>query len=243
MRPTAIKVAPARSGRRGHASLYCSSAASWQWSPEELAWMPAATTVLHIGSPAWSAAPAAARVLRAAARLRRRGVIVCMDLKLRPELVQTPGRGHILLERAFRTADVIRASIEDISWLYPEREPRAVAEQWLRLGPGLVMVTCGASGAMAIRESGAVHRPARPADVVDTAGAGDAFTAALLGTMHRLSEEGKTLQSLSAPDLAQVVDAAILAAAMTCERAGADPPTAAELRARASTSIQFSCRD
>ncbi len=34
--------------------------------------------------------------------------------------------------------------------MYPERAPQAVAEQWLRLGPGLIVVTCGASGAMAL---------------------------------------------------------------------------------------------
>ncbi|HEY5398116.1 MAG TPA: hypothetical protein VIL16_22265 [Trebonia sp.] len=61
---------------------------------------------------------------------------------------------------------------------------------------------------------------------------GDAFTAALLGAMHRLGDEGKTPRALTARDLAEVLDAAILAAAMTCERHGADPPTATELRAR-----------
>ena len=114
--------------------------------------------------------------------------------------------------------------------MYPERAPQAVAEQWLRLGPGLIVVTCGPSGAMAIRGSGLVlHRPAYPAEVIDTAGVGDAFTAALLGAMHRLGDEGKTPRALTAQDLAEVLDAAILAAAMTCERPGADPPTATEL--------------
>jgi fructokinase len=61
--------------------------------------------------------------------------------------------------------------------------------------------------------------------------------------MHRVSGEGETLQAVSVSGLAQVLDTAILAAAMTCERVGADPPTAAELKARASTSIQFSCQD
>jgi fructokinase len=232
--PTAIAVAPGDAGRRpADAGVYSAAAAGWQWTSDELSWIPAATTVLHVGSLAWCAAPSATRVLHAAARVRRRGALVCMDLNVHPEVMGTPGRGHILLERAFKLADVVRASIEDIGWMYPERAPQAVAEQWLRLGPGLIVVTCGPSGAMAIRGSGSVlHRPAYPAEVIDTAGVGDAFTAALLGAMHRLGDEGKTPCALSAHDLAEVLDAAILAAAMTCERPGADPPTATELHAR-----------
>jgi fructokinase len=229
--PTAIAVAPGAAGRPADAGVY--SAAGWQWTSDELSWIPAATTVLHIGSLAWCAAPSATRVLRAAARVRQRGALVCMDLKVHPEVMGSPGRGHILLERAFKLADVVRASIEDIGWMYPERAPQAVAEQWLRLGPGLIVVTCGPSGAMAIRGSGSVlHRPAYPAEAIDTAGVGDAFTAALLGAMHRLGDEGKTPRALTARDLAEVLDSAILAAAMTCERPGADPPTATEFRAR-----------
>jgi fructokinase len=230
--PTAIAVAPGDAGRPADAGVY-SDVAGWQWTSDELSWIPAATTVLHVGSLAWCAGPSATRVLRAAARARQRGALVCMDLKVHPEVMGSPGRGRILLERAFRLADVVRASIKDIGWVYPERAPQAVAEQWLRLGPGLIVVTCGPSGAMAIRGSGSVvHRPSYPAEVIDTAGVGDAFTAALLGAMHRLGHEGKPPRALTARELAEVLDAAILAAAMTCERRGADPPTATELRAR-----------
>jgi fructokinase len=231
--PTAIAVAPGAAGRPADSGLYSAAAAGWQWTSDELSWIPAQTTVLHVGSLAWCAAPSATRVLHAAARVRRRGALVCMDLNVHPAVMGTRGRGHILLERAFKLADVIRASVEDIGWMYPERAPEAVAEQWLRLGPGLIVVTCGPSGAMAIRGSGSVlHRPAPPAEVIDSAGVGDAFTAALLGALHRLGDEGKTPRALTARDLAEVLDAAILAAAMTCERPGADPPTATELLAR-----------
>lgn len=231
--PTAIAVAPGDAGRPADAGVYSAAAAGWQWTSDELSWIPAETTVLHVGSLAWCAAPSATRVLHAAARTRRRGALVCMDLNVHPEVMGSPGRGHILLERAFKLADVVRASVEDIGWMYPERAPQAVAEQWLRLGPGLIVVTCGPSGAMAIRGAGSVvHRPAYPADVIDTAGVGDAFTASLLGAMHRLGHAGTTPRALTARDLAEVLDAAILAAAMTCERPGADPPTATELQAR-----------
>jgi ribokinase/sulfofructose kinase len=47
-------------------------------------------------------------------------------------------------------------------------------------GPELVVVTCGAQGALACDVQGVVHCPAFKVPVVDTTGAGDCFTAAFL---------------------------------------------------------------
>lgn len=237
--PTAIALAPAAGiGRDVRPTLYSSGTPSWQWQPGDLAWIPAQTSVLHIGSLMWSAAASAAQLMRAASRLRQRGALVAMDLTVHPEVMRTPGQGRILLERSLRSADVIRTSIEDIGWLYPGRAPQAVGEQWLRMGPGLVIVTSGAGGAMAFRGAGSVlHRPAAyPAVVADTAGAGDAFTAALLTVLHEHRESGGAARELATATLAGALDIASLVAGMTCERQGADPPTAAELRQRRSRS-------
>ena len=64
--------------------------------------------------------------------------------------------------------------------------------------------------------------------MVDTIGAGDAFTSGLLGGLVRRGLHSPELLSPSAP-LAEAVDEAILISALTCERAGADPPSAADL--------------
>jgi len=233
--PTAIALAPgAGLGRDVRSSLYSSGTPSWQWRTGDLAWIPADTTVLHIGSLVWSAASSAANVLRAASRLRQRGALVCMDLTVHPEVMRTPGQGRILLERSLKSADVIRTSIEDIGWLYSGRSPQAVAEQWLRMGSELVIITSGAAGAMAFRGQGSVlHRPAAyPAGIVDTAGADDSFTAGLLATFHRHRASGDGTRNLAAIPLAEALDLASLVAGMTCERPGADPPTFAEVNER-----------
>lgn len=235
--PTAIAIAPARAKKRGRPRLYSSGAPAWQWSQGDLAWIPADTTVLHIGSLAWCATSSAMRVLKAASRLRERGAMVCMDLTVHPEVMRTPGQSRILLERSLRSADVIRASVRDIGWLYPGRAPQVVAGQWLAFGPGLVIVTAGGGGAMAFRGQGsALHRPAYPADVVDTSGAADAFTAALLTGLYEHHRGGKAAAALASMPLAEVLDLASLVAGMTCERPGADPPTAAEVKERVAQS-------
>ena len=56
------------------------------------------------------------------------------------------------------------------------REARRISA----LGPGLVAVTMGAGGAVALQGEQVVHAPAPPTAVVDTLGAGDAFIARLL---------------------------------------------------------------
>jgi fructokinase len=118
----------------------------------------------------------------------------------------------------------VRANTEDVAWLYPGRAPQAVAESWLRLGPGLAVITSGASGVMAIRGSGsALHRRASvhcAADAglphgdaaVDTFRAADAFTAGLLGGLDRLRRNAMPIRQLSADDLSEMLDAALQAA-------------------------------
>lgn len=231
--PTAIEIGPARAAPGTRPQLYGSYASADHWSAEDLAWLPPETTVLHVGSLVWSDAPSAAVAARAATRLRKRGGITWLDLQIYREAVKTPGQCRILLERSARLADVVVASVSDVGWLYPGRSPHAVAEQWLALGVAQVFMA-SASGTMVIHGPGSVlyRSPPGPAPVVDVTGAIDAFTAALLGCVHDCLERGRDVRNPPAASLARALDLATVAAAMTCERAGADPPTAAELRGR-----------
>jgi fructokinase len=73
--------------------------------------------------------------------------------------------------------------------------------------------------------------------VVDTVGAGDAFMSALLAGLYHHDLLGanrrEELESIAPDILAEILDEAVLASALTCTRRGADPPTADELRAYA----------
>ena len=69
--------------------------------------------------------------------------------------------------------------------------------------------------------------PAPPVDVVDTIGAGDAFSG---GWLAWWSERGHGREQLDDPELlAEATRFAVRVAAETCARAGASPPTRAEL--------------
>ena len=70
-----------------------------------------------------------------------------------------------------------------------------------------------------------MKRPGRTVQVVDTIGAGDAFTAGLLsGLARRELHAPERVATISDAALVEVLDEAVLVSSLTCERAGADPP-------------------
>ena len=194
--------------------------ADWQWTAAELrelaAWTP----------------PGAERIAELVSDLRARGrVLISYDPNVRPAVFGGRVRGIEMLERSVRDAHVVKASREDLEWLYPEIAPDGVATRWSRLGANLVVVTDGAEGATAYRGTRApLHRPGRRVTVVDTIGAGDAFTAGLLtGLVRRRLHRTRRLEGISDGALADIIDEAVLVSAITCEREGADPPRLDEL--------------
>ncbi len=130
-------------------------------APRSCAGSPPTPDVLHVDSLACCVPPGSTRILRAAARQRNHGAIVCLNVNVKPAVMESPARGRLLMDRPIRSADVVRASVDDIAWLYPGRSPEAVAQQWLGPGPKLVVIANGSDGVVAIQDSGAVlHRAA-----------------------------------------------------------------------------------
>ena len=213
--------------------------ADWQWSDDELAGsldrnaLDGDVEALHVGSLAMVIEPGASALHRLVEGARG-AVTVTFDPNVRPLLMGS--RDDVLprVESLVALADVVKASAEDVAWLYPGLQAAAAAERWLDLGPSLVAVTLGPDGVVAAgRGAGAVRRPAVPVAVVDTVGAGDAFMSALIAGLARRRLLGAShrsrLAALATDELSEVLADAALAAALTCARAGADPPTADEL--------------
>ena len=63
------------------------------------------------------------------------------------------------IEGLVALADVVKASDEDLAWLYPDESLDAVAERWLAAGASLVVVTRGGDGSVAWARSGRVDVP------------------------------------------------------------------------------------
>lgn len=210
--------------------------ADWQWTDAELhGAVDETVAALHVGSLALTMEPGAGALTRLVAAARSTTTI-SLDPNVRPLLMGSPDEVLARVEALLPLADVVKASVEDVDWLLPGREPEDVVADWLGRGPAVVVVTLGPDGAVAAgRHAGVLRRAAAPVTVVDTVGAGDAFTSGLLAGLHRRGLLGaaarRTLADLRREVLADVVDTALQVAAITCSRLGADPPTAAELRA------------
>ncbi len=194
---------------------------------------------LHTGSIATALEPGCARVedMVAAARPNR---TVSYDPNLRPALLGPPGYERPAVERLVASADVVKASEEDLAWLHPGEDPADVAARWARSGPAMVVLTRGGQGSTVHWGlAGRRDLPARRVEVADTIGAGDAFMAGLLAgllTAGLLGSNPSTLRAAMSgtepdPAVAAALDLAALTAAITCSRPGADPPLLAEVLA------------
>lgn len=188
--------------------------------------------VLHFGSLGAALEPGASRLQEIVLAARSQSTIT-FDPNIRPQLQGDRGSARDRVEAAVRESDVVKASDEDLAWLYPGVEPRTIARDWIGLGALLVVVTAGAAGAIAVTSTLEVEVAAQPVDVADTIGAGDSFMAGLIGGLADLgllgAENRQKLGSIEERALDSVIERAARAAAITVSRAGANPPTRDEL--------------
>ncbi len=203
----------------------------------DITWDPAPASVdgfalVHTGSIGASLEPGAALVERLLVEARPTATIA-FDPNVRAALMGDVDAARVRIERLVGLADVVKASDEDLDWLYPGRAPEAVIADWLATGPALVIVTRGGAGADAVAESGALHVDAPVTEVVDTIGAGDSFMAGLLAALADRdllgAERRDALRAIDTAAVADVVGFAARCAAITVSRAGANPPTRADL--------------
>ncbi len=220
---------------RASYDFYVVGTADWGWTPDELLRLPADTRVFHTGSLATALAPGADAVLDRMERLHGSGgCLISFDPNVRPALAGPRDEAARRVERFVTASHVVKASDEDLGWLYPGADPLEVARQWAAHGPRLVVVTRGAEGCLAVRRMGSVlERPSLSVAVVDTIGAGDSFESGLLsGLADAGAFDPEVVSALSDEALTGVLDRAVVTSAMTCGRPCADPPTRAELDAR-----------
>lgn len=217
--------------------FYVDGTADWNWTDAELPQpLPPDAVALCTGSLAVALEPGASTLTDLIRREHQRGeVTVVLDPNLRPALLGSRESARLRLEQQVALADIIKVSDEDLAWLAPGEPVERVAERWLTAGPGMIVITRGSKGAYgATREGMEVTVAARPIAVVDTVGAGDAFTAGLIHALQRRELLGGTVTAdrlgrLDQAVLHEVIDHAGTVAAITCGRQGADPPTEREL--------------
>lgn len=201
--------------------------ADFLWTDDELCDVPNEFAAVHFGSLASWLPPGAAAIARRVATFRDAGALITYDPNVRPLLQPDRAAARRTIESALPLAHLVKTSTDDLDWLHPGVPAEDVATDWLGRGPDVVVVTRGAAGPTAFTRDGVLTRPAVTVDVVDTIGAGDAFMTGLLDALVRRNALASA--ALARASLAEVLDDAALVAAITCARAGANPPRRADL--------------
>jgi fructokinase len=181
---------------------------------------------VHFGSLGLAVRPSREAVL-GLARALRGGPLLTFDPNVRPHGVADWPAYRAALAEAARLADLVKASEADLrAW---GEEPALDPEQAL-------VVTAGPAGSRLRVAGRTVTCPAAPCRVADTVGAGDAYMAALLVALaERRALDRAALGRLAGGEWLAAMRFASAAAAIACERPGADPPSRPEVEARLAT--------
>jgi fructokinase len=232
-------------------SFYVNGTADWAWTPDELP-SNAELENLHakaiqFGCLTMAMQPGNAVIETwAKEHFEQNSVTISHDINMRPALGFEADFERIRVERLNSISHIIKASDEDIEWLYgldheASSTPKKIDEivsGWIAGTNRQVFVTRGSQGVSIYRtgddaETKRLDVASRKIQVVDTVGAGDTFCANLLGQLFDVDALGTDpfdrLANLSDEAMSEFVRIAGVAASITCERAGAEPPTKAEL--------------
>jgi fructokinase len=191
---------------------------SWLPDPERLK-----PEVLQIGTLVTIIEPGASVLLDWAVKVGEFAPIV-FDPNIRPSVMPDLVQYRDEVEKWIKISSVVKFSEDDIAALYPNEDPIEIAKICLEKGVQLVVITRGADGLVGVTADGVVEVPGVKVAVVDTVGAGDTVGAIIVEAVVQ-----RGILNLTGSNLKEVLYRAAVAAAITCSRAGAQPPRAFEL--------------
>lgn len=192
--------------------------------------VPEAMYALQVGGLGLVFEPSASSLLGLLRRLRG-STLICVDPNSRPHAIADLDAHRKVIRTAIECADIVKFSDEDAQVLAPDVAPEDTAREFLKAGPALVVLTRGAQGALALTHEHEITVDAPDVEVVDTVGAGDAFSGALLADLRR---QGATRAGLGdAATVRPAIEFAAAVSAIVCTRAGADPPHLSEVASTA----------
>jgi fructokinase len=149
---------------------------------------------------------------------------IIYDPNIRAAVISDRDKYQEVVKNWVALSNVVKASEEDLTWLYPDINPLDIARTWVEEGVKLVVITKGEDGIIGVSENQEIFIPGVKVEVIDTVGAGDTVGAVLVEALVEFGLEKLTRELLS-----HTLHRAALAASITCSRSGANPPSKAEL--------------
>ena len=230
--PTSLAVVEVDSSGAASYSFYLNETSNFNWQLNELPTDVSMYQAIHIGTLALVIPPGDAVLFDWLKNLKN-APMVMIDLNVRPSVISDKTHYSEKLAPLMAQANILKVSEDDLEFLYPNQGWHEVAQQLLATFKlSLIAVTLGSGGAALITPEIIVFENAPAVQVVDTVGAGDTFSAGLLFKLHEYGAlDNQTLEMLSNEDLQYSLHFAVNAAALSCTKAGAVPPTRAEVEA------------
>jgi fructokinase len=223
-------------------SFYVEGTADWNFTREEL---PTAAKLSEIGAKALQfgcltmALGPGNIVIESWAKefYQARSLTLSHDINVRPALGFDAAVERERVERINSISHIVKASDDDINWLYglePGTSVDEIAWNWIGQSEQIVFVTRGPDGVSIYRKNEVrIDVPSRAVMVQDTVGSGDTFCAHMLSGLLAIDALGaapeQKLAAVSNDQLVVITRMAAIAASITCERVGAEPPTSEEL--------------
>ena len=240
--PTSVAIASIGSSGGASYSFYVENTADWGWTKDEL---PTQQTMSAIGATALQfgcltmAMPPGNAVVEAWAKeyFEKDLLTLSHDVNVRPALGFDAEAERVRVERVNSFSHLIKASDDDINWLYglePGANVDQIAWDWIGDSAKIVFVTRGGDGASIYRKNKTkLDVASRKVKVQDSVGAGDTFCANTLAQLQKIGALGsgafERLAGLTDKQLIAIAKVSSVAASMACEKTGAEPPTDFEL--------------
>lgn len=175
--------------------------------------------IFHFGSVSLTGEPSRSATLEAVRYASERRKVISYDPNLRLRLWSTTETAKKEILNAMKMADLVKVSDEELSFLTGKSDLFQAAKDLIKnYNLKLLLVTMGAEGAIAYNQNGFVSMPGFAVNVVDTTGAGDAFTA---GFLYKLLKSKKRLEELNLYEMKGFLTFANAVGALTTTRRGA----------------------
>jgi len=240
--PSTLAIASISSSGSASYSFYLNGTADWAFSeaelPSEKVLAGLGASALHFGCLTMALPPGNAAIEAWAKSFYEQDLLtISHDVNSRPALGLDAKAERERVERLNQISHLIKASDDDLDYLYGTgSNGHEIAQEWIKDSDRVVFITRGSEGVSVYRRGGVrLDVAARPTKVVDTVGAGDTFCANLLGQLSDLRALGSNpfgkLATLTDQSLIEIARVAGIAAALACEKTGAEPPTLKELEA------------
>ena len=240
--PTSVAIASIGSSGGASYSFYVENTSDWGWTNQEL---PTQQTMEALGATALQfgcltmAMPPGNAVVEAWAKdyFDKDLLTLSHDVNVRPALGFDRNKERARVERVNSFSHLIKASDDDINWLYglePGSNVDQIAWDWIGQSAKIVFITRGGDGASIYRKNKTkLDVQSRKVKVQDSVGAGDTFCANTLAQLQKIGALGsgafERLANLTDQQLVEIAKVSSIAASMACEKTGAEPPTDSEL--------------